>query len=270
MTEKTVKRRMLPIALLIFLSLVITSVTTSISLAQPQVFPPMCSFVPLFGDAPAPTIKFFAVLPLLSILILVVSMIIIFLSVCCRNKDLSTAPPTNFTETSDASGIENNNNEGECDGTRNDENEFAVHHNHEMKVLRQSILLQALMYLGAFTLTWWWVFAAVILRSLGRPVPYSFQILTAIFLPLQGFFNALIFISHKVQFLRKYRTELTGFAALKIVLLSPWEVPEVFLSGIELVVEHGPQNIDNEGFAEEAQPAFSLPSDLSSALYPYS
>jgi len=280
MTEKTVKRRMLPIALLIFSSLVIMFIVKSISFAQPQMFPPMCSFVPIFADVQAPTVRFFAMLPLLSILVLVVSMIIIVVSVCCR-KDLSrstAAPPTNcFTETaSDASVIENNNNanERECeDGTRNDENEnelFAVHHKHEMKILRQSILLQALMYLGAFILTWWWVFAALILRALGRPVPYSFQILTAIFLPLQGFFNALIFISHKVQFLRKYRNELTSFAALKLVLLSPWVVPEVLFSGIELVVVHGPQNIDNEDIAEDAQPSFSLPSDLSSSLYPNS
>ena len=55
------------------------------------------------------------------------------------------------------------------------------------------------------------------------------------FNPLQGFFNALIFIYNKVCMVKGSNDDITFMAALKIVLFLPRHIPEVMLTSIELV-----------------------------------
>lgn len=91
---------------------------------------------------------------------------------------------------------------------------------------------QAGMYVGAFIITW--VFT---IMSFGMEDNWSVQILKCIFQPLQGFFNFLIFMYHKIHNVRRCNKDF-GFArALKFVFQSPSEVPRMLLSKIDLVKE---------------------------------
>ena len=96
---------------------------------------------------------------------------------------------------------------------------------HAQKMTR-IISKQALMYIGAFVITWIIpMFTAV--ESIGAL--YCFQVLRMIFQPLQGFFNMLIFFYHKVNIIRRNDEDITVGDALRILFKSPRESPEVVL-----------------------------------------
>ncbi len=108
----------------------------------------------------------------------------------------------------------------------------------------RTILIQALMYIVAFFITWAWVF-----NLTSRMHSYSQEnggpsnitlFLVVFFQPLQGFFNAMIFMYQKVHTLRlsrNHRRRLSFFAAFKQVIVSPHTVPEVVVSSIEIATE---------------------------------
>ena len=94
------------------------------------------------------------------------------------------------------------------------------------------VLRQSVMYILAFWATWIWtvIYLLGAASSTGSTAP-----LNLIFKPLQGFFNALIFIYHKVHNLRRSDPNLGFCHALRITFQSPSDVPEIFLSDIEKV-----------------------------------
>lgn len=93
---------------------------------------------------------------------------------------------------------------------------------------KRTVLRQAIMYIGAFLLTWSWTLVSILA---GSRVDY----LKLFFQPLQGFFNALIFFHIKIGMLRKAETDLTAVEAVRSTLFSPSTAPEVILSRIEMV-----------------------------------
>ncbi len=119
---------------------------------------------------------------------------------------------------------------------------------HHVAKSRRVIFHQAIMYICAFFITW--IFTVL---TFAWEENWALQILKCIFTPLQGFFNALIFFSHKICHIRRSHGHIPFTEALYIVLTAPSEVPEVLLSRIDLVR----QNDDNRA-------------DIASAISPYS
>ena len=94
------------------------------------------------------------------------------------------------------------------------------------------IVRQALMYILASLLTWCWSIMQFFVDT--EPIVLG----TAIFTPLQGFFNAISFIYHKVENIQRSQNYDTNFyEALKVVLCNPNEVVEVCISGIAIILE---------------------------------
>lgn len=121
------------------------------------------------------------------------------------------------------------------------------------------ILRQAIMYIAAFFLIW--VFTLI---SFFMPEVWAVQIFKCIFQPLQGLFNALIFVYHKVYNIRRSNKDLTFQEALFVLRTAPSQVPEVLLSRIDLVSTQ----MNNYNAGEEIE---SCSDDLSpSMLSPYS
>ena len=103
--------------------------------------------------------------------------------------------------------------------------------------LRRNVSRQALMYIGAFWLTW----GGTLLTThseLGET--YWIRALRMITQPSQGFFNLLIFFYHKVSSLRRNDQDLTIRDALKILVFEPSKTKEVldYLSCMSMVHEH--------------------------------
>jgi hypothetical protein len=95
----------------------------------------------------------------------------------------------------------------------------------------KAITQQALMYILTCVLTW--VFLAISFFEDNGNI----GILKLSFQPMQGFFNMLIFIYHKINSVRNknVRKKYTVCEALSIVLWRPSEVPGDRLSGMDLV-----------------------------------
>jgi len=102
----------------------------------------------------------------------------------------------------------------------------------------KEVVFQALMYTLAFFAVWHYpLLNAVIDRNHG--VPYESnqakEIARLIFRPLQGFFNAIIFIHHKVRKVRRHHRGLSLYEALKMVFERREEDPEHIVSNLTLV-----------------------------------
>lgn len=100
----------------------------------------------------------------------------------------------------------------------------------EQKSLRVVIAKQALMYLFAFLLSWIWIPIIFFTNSI------ALQVLSLLFFPLQGFFNAIIFIYHKVYNIKMQSgQEMSTKQALYIMFAKPGDVNEIELTGISKV-----------------------------------
>eukprot|EP00979_Chaetoceros_neogracilis_P007513 scaffold1588_cov206-Chaetoceros_neogracile.AAC.1 len=78
------------------------------------------------------------------------------------------------------------------------------------------ITWQALMYVAAFLITWIFGFVQFVLKETENQNEEGFMTISRmIFQPLQGFFNLIIFVYHKVQTLRHADDDLTVAEALE-------------------------------------------------------
>jgi hypothetical protein len=107
-----------------------------------------------------------------------------------------------------------------------DEDESKAKELDSAQKMTRIISKQALMYIGAFVITWIIPMLTVV-EAIGAL--YCFQVLRMIFQPLQGFFNMLIFFYHKVNIIRRNDEDRTVGDALRIIFKSPRESPEVVL-----------------------------------------
>eukprot|EP01083_Nonionella_stella_P217372 780487_1 len=96
---------------------------------------------------------------------------------------------------------------------------------------KRVILRQAILYVGAFILTYvFFVIGTIIPGS----TPDYIRILRSFFGPLQGFFTALIFLYQKVHTLRRsLPDDCSVLSALKTILRKPSSIPEVLISDID-------------------------------------
>ena len=121
-----------------------------------------------------------------------------------------------------------------------DENRYADSYYGELesaKKMKRTLAKQAMMYVGAFLITWLFPFISFIEGA--ETTSNWVQALRMVFQPLQGFFNLLIFFYHKVSTVQKTDARRSFFDTLKIVLATPSSVPEVLaISSIQFVYAH--------------------------------
>ena len=127
---------------------------------------------------------------------------------------------------------------------------------------------QALMYIGAFIFTYIFAVIGLLVRN------DIIDALYCIFFPLQGFFNCLIFISHKIQNIKRSDSSIDTFEALMIVLIHPSKLPEIRISGISLVKARnmaGSNEVSRSSCIQSAEDAsrdvhrscYSIPEEMS-------
>lgn len=100
------------------------------------------------------------------------------------------------------------------------------------KELQKVLTQQACMYISACVITW--IFPMLRFFTLFENVD-ALSVLSLVFWPLQGFFNALIFIYQKVHNIQRCDSSVTFLQALRFVFLNPDELPEWRLSGLSRV-----------------------------------
>jgi hypothetical protein len=128
----------------------------------------------------------------------------------------------------------------ECDNDKtlyddNDQREESKNAS-DMRDLKKSrvVMLQALIYIAAFFLTWSFNFFSEVFNIAN----YTLDACNCVFFPLQGFWNLLIFLFDKTYFIqqRQRGEEVTFYKAIKTILSSPSDAPELIVSNISTVV----------------------------------
>lgn len=107
--------------------------------------------------------------------------------------------------------------------------------------LTSIITKQALMYICAFSVTWFFTFLTYVRPS--EEIFYSgnnvIQCLKLIFFPLQGFYNMCIFLYLKVYHIQRMDSQITNMEAVRIVFTDPGCVPQVLISKLGNLIEDG-------------------------------
>ena len=122
--------------------------------------------------------------------------------------------------------------EQRLNGIRSSEQENKDENGVQQKSETRSIVVQALMYVLAYGFTWVPIMVQVFTDNGGRN---GFRGFAVFCIGLQGFWNALIFIYHKMLLVRRSNKDISRFEAFKSVLSSPSEVPNLILSDIDNV-----------------------------------
>lgn len=127
----------------------------------------------------------------------------------------------------------------------------------------RAAMIQALMYILAYTLTW-------LFQLLGyNGMSYNKDIGAAVLFPLQGFWNVIIFVFDKAYLVRQsHEVSATWWIAIKTVLRSPSEIPPLVLTNIDAVqVLPRPQEQEQEQESEsESEPVEEMDSNVISAF----
>lgn len=79
----------------------------------------------------------------------------------------------------------------------------------------KKVARQASCYVGAFYLTWIWSTITCILQSVSGKTYFSIVLLTAIFLPFQGFLNFLVYIGPRFERYREQHSDWSIWNALE-------------------------------------------------------
>ena len=103
--------------------------------------------------------------------------------------------------------------------------------------LSKIITKQALMYIVAFLITWIFGFVQFVIKKTENETEKGFVTISRmIFQPLQGFFNLIIFVYHKVCIVLESDEDLTINEALAIVFLHPDDMEDsVLVCNLDLV-----------------------------------
>eukprot|EP00554_Chaetoceros_debilis_P013693 CAMPEP_0194122658 /NCGR_PEP_ID=MMETSP0150-20130528/51434_1 /TAXON_ID=122233 /ORGANISM="Chaetoceros debilis, Strain MM31A-1" /LENGTH=386 /DNA_ID=CAMNT_0038815603 /DNA_START=359 /DNA_END=1519 /DNA_ORIENTATION=- len=186
------------------------------------------------------------------IIILTTSMTLIILSVMKAEKKAKNISITTGSTDSTGSGLHNNINnanapieirddatsagagrasqEEDLDLEKWNENDLSAYVL-ELANRRKMIVGQATMYVGAFLLTW--IFTVISYLNESSKFIMAAKL---IFQPSQGLFNSLIFVYHKIDNVRRSDDELSVWEALKIMILRPQDVTEIFIN-VDVVID---------------------------------
>jgi hypothetical protein len=106
------------------------------------------------------------------------------------------------------------------------------------------LILQALMYIGAFFFTW----VLNVLSGELNIASMETDAINSVLFPLQGLWNLLIFLYDKSYLIRQESSDNLGFwQAVKRLVTAPAEIPVFSLTNIELaVVRDEPETLSQE------------------------
>jgi hypothetical protein len=99
----------------------------------------------------------------------------------------------------------------------------------ESNLMKKTLARQAMMYIFAFFIIW---MPSIVMMFIPNNFVFAMQVLI---LPLQGFFNTLLFVSHKIYNIRQNDNNLTVWKALYFVVISPVNASEFRLYGVSKV-----------------------------------
>ena len=190
-------------------------------------------------------------------LVIVVSMILIILTV--HRAEKSKRKPHRAARSSNDHELPSSEREGLHDAKKNPP---SMSNEVERTELMGTILRQALMYIGAYFFT-----NIFIIMTFITPDVWAIQICRCVFQPLQGFFNALIFIYHKVYNVLQGNDDMTFYEALLYLYYYTSKVPEIFFSSLYVVEENAGVPNDNVSSCVRSEGiSFETPRDSTSAL----
>jgi len=125
----------------------------------------------------------------------------------------------------------------------------------DMKMVERShnntkvVIIQASAYIGVFLLTLLFPLLRSATSSIGERND-SFKVLigrlSIVFMPLQGFFNALIFISHKIYNYRRVHEDVSRWEILWMLLRGSLDEPMLFSRISQIDIRAGQESIDVE------------------------
>jgi hypothetical protein len=101
----------------------------------------------------------------------------------------------------------------------------------ELRYIRV-LFMQALMYIFAFLLTWFFVLVSALMHE-----PYTAtDVVKTVLFPMQGFWNLIIFVFDKVFLVRHTDGNENLWNAIKSVFLCPEDTPSIVLTNIDEIV----------------------------------
>jgi hypothetical protein len=130
-----------------------------------------------------------------------------------------------------------------AEGNETEENSKEI----AMSELRHSnvLILQALMYIGAFFLTW----VLNVLSGELNIASMETDAINSVLFPLQGLWNLLIFLYDKSYLIRQVSSDNLGFwQAVKKIVTAPAVIPVFSLTNIEITVRDEPETLSQEPY----------------------
>lgn len=94
------------------------------------------------------------------------------------------------------------------------------------------LILQALMYIGAYFLTW----SLNTLSVCFSVSSFAMDAINCILFPLQGFWNLIIFLYDKTYLVRQSYKPISFWNSVKLILFSPTDIPKLVLADISNVI----------------------------------
>jgi hypothetical protein len=155
---------------------------------------------------------------IITVVLILVAMFLVIKTVCEEKKQISdtNSPGANVICISENSTSENH----EKQNNTTDQNCSRV------------LILQALMYILAFFLTWIFMVLCILF---GYDTTTFMEISKAVLLPLQGFWNMIIFVYDKAYLVRQVDPCKSWWQAVKNVLFCPNETPVAFLTNLAII-----------------------------------
>ncbi len=132
-----------------------------------------------------------------------------------------------------------------CSARHNHGSSITTTINHEQIRLKKSLIRQALMYQASFMIIW---LMLLIRRYSYKSAENSVAgVIAATLLPLQGFFNALIFFYHKIYDIRRISGNEVGICqAFYYILCLSTHTNEVQLTGLTMIQNERTDHLANE------------------------
>ena len=174
---------------------------------------------------------------LLQFVMIFIGMVLILCKSCQRRKRNDNKEKTTPKVTRNISDNFRGSDDGISQNEENQENESQE----ESEWQRGRVLIrQSLMYIGALVFTWLWFLLHYVHVNI-----YQLEYMNAIFFPLQGFWNLLIFLYDKTYLVQQAQPELGFFKAVIQILSSSSDTAMIVLADLSNV-KIEPRFIDHE------------------------
>jgi len=165
----------------------------------------------------------------IAVILIVIAMFLIIKTVCDEQKKIKMKK----NQISDTNSPRANVIFSSEDDSTSDNHEHQQNNSTDLKYSRV-LILQALMYIMAFFITW--IFT-ILCMVIGNGYSFFLDMSKAVSLPLQGFWNMIIFVYDKAYLVRQVDPSKSWRQAVKKVLFCPKEIPVAFLTNLAIIEE---------------------------------